>query len=72
MIIGVSSSDFIDEDEHILLGKKKDTIGYYSKTGQMFYNGKSTGNMMGQKCLRGIVTSNFKKHLLVTKFNSNR
>ena len=54
LIIGVAPTCTADS-ENITLGQKKDTIGFYSKTGQMFYNGKCTGNMVGHRCSKGFI-----------------
>ena len=63
------------DSEKITLGQKKDTIGYYSKSGQMFYNGKCTGNMVGHRCSRGdsmgLEISNFDKKMSVALFTKN-
>ena len=48
----MAANCYVDFNE-ISLGQKKDTIGYYSKTGELFYNGKATGNMVGQPAVRG-------------------
>lgn len=51
--MGIASSKFIGESNGKLPGQITDTIGYHSKNGYMYYNGKYHGNMMGHKCSRG-------------------
>lgn len=52
--IGISSPEIFDEKNRKKLpGQLQHTIGYNSKTGLMWFNNKSKGNMMGHKCYKG-------------------
>jgi hypothetical protein len=53
VVLGIAGASLLDENQGKLPGQIQDTIGYNSKTGLMFYNGKSHGNMMGHKCGKG-------------------
>lgn len=52
-MLGIAPSSLLDENSKKLPGEVIDSIGYNSKTGLMYYNGKYHGNMMGHKCSRG-------------------
>jgi hypothetical protein len=51
--IGVGAPSLFENNTKKLPGEVPNTIGYHSKCGLMFYNGKSNGNMMGKKCEKG-------------------
>ena len=53
VVIGIAPTSLLDENFGKLPGQVNDTIGYNSKTGLIFYNSKSHGNMMGHKCGKG-------------------
>ena len=53
VVVGVGASALFDNNSKKLPGQVANTIGYHSKSGLMYYNCKSNGNMMGQKCFKG-------------------
>ena len=48
--VGVAGKDF---PLNRYPGRLKDTIGYHSRDGKMFYNDKDNGNMRGQRYGKG-------------------
>ena len=58
VIVGVAPPSILASQGGLLTreqlpGHAQDTIGYESKSGLMFFNGKSKGNMMGHRCGQG-------------------
>lgn len=54
VVLGIAPSTLLSNNSTGKLpGQEMDTIGYNSKSGYMYYNGKYHGNMMGHKCSRG-------------------
>ena len=62
VIVGVASGNLFETNSNqfnnsksnrLVPGHANDTIGYESKTGLMYFNNKSKGNMMGHKCKKG-------------------
>lgn len=77
IVVGVSSQSTLDECKlaGLLPGQVNDTVGYFSKSGHMFYNDKSNGNMMGHRCSRGDVMAieidSFHEEMSVVIFSKN-
>ena len=57
VVVGVAPPSLLSaensEQQALLPGEERDTVGYHSLTGLLHYNGKCHGNMMGHKCRRG-------------------
>ncbi len=65
VVIGVGAPSLFENNNlNKLPGQVASSIGYHSNDGLMFYNGKSNGNMMGQRCRQGKFNSR--------KINSNQ
>jgi hypothetical protein len=83
IVIGVASDELLLKAKattsgsytNLIPGRVADTIGYESKTGLMFFNGKSKGNMMGHRCARGdcmsIEMEVFEEEMSVAIFGKN-
>lgn len=75
VVVGVSPSSLMENKLKNLPGEIDDTIGYHSLTGNMLYNGKSHGNMLGQTCnkgdMMGLEMEVFEKSMSVALFSKN-
>lgn len=58
VVVGVAPQSMLEDarlGSKLLPGQAMDTVGYFSKSGLMFYNDKSNGNMMGHRCSTGSI-----------------
>jgi hypothetical protein len=75
VVVGIAPPALLEDPSNKLPGQFHDTVGYHSKSGLLFYNSKSHGNMIGHRCNRGdsigLELETFDPEMSVVLFSKN-